>query len=80
MAASRIVDSSYSYLDSGKYSISLFLYYSPTAISTFSVLAGVGSREIVFDNRSTYRHIIINFRDPNKTLVIYNSIMQYRKQ
>ena len=60
MVASRIVDNSYSYLDNGKYSISFFLYYSPTAINSYHVLAGVGSREIGFDNRSPSKYITIS--------------------
>jgi hypothetical protein len=77
MAASRIVDSSYSYLDNGKYSISLFLYYSPTAISTFNILAGVGGREIVFDNRSTSRYIIISIGGAYYTL---NEASEFKKE
>ena len=37
-----------------------------------------GTFEVILSENK--KHIIINFRDPNKTLVIYNSIMQYRKQ
>jgi hypothetical protein len=60
MVASRIVDNSYSYLVGDKHSISFSLYYSPTAIKNLNIIAGVGNREIGFDNMGAYSYITIS--------------------
>jgi hypothetical protein len=59
MPATIIADYSYAYLSGGSYSISFFLYFSPTIIQTTNILAGIGSVDIGFDSRPGYNNVFI---------------------
>jgi hypothetical protein len=59
MVATRLSDNSYSYLIDNKHSVSFFFYCTPTS-NIFSTIAGIGNREIGFDNRGASRHMFIS--------------------
>ena len=55
-------------------------YFSTDTLGNIKLIVHKDKKPFLHIETENKRHIIINFRDPNKTLVIYNSIMQYRKQ
>lgn len=55
-------------------------YFSTDILGNIKLIVHKDKKPFLHIETENKRHIIINFRDPNKTLVIYNSIMQYRKQ
>ena len=55
-------------------------YFSTDTLGNIKLIVHKDKKPFLHIETENKRHIIINFRDPNKTLDIYNSIMLHHKQ